>query len=132
MHDVETEPMDQPTNAYRNNDRLVSRDRAERSAIEMIKMGVGDKDEIDRWQMMNVEPGFLQSLDHAQPHRPDRIDQHIRVMGLDQERGVTDPGDANLARLHFGKQWARAGAGTFCKKRRNPNAGNEIAFGPIA
>lgn len=82
---------------------------------------------------MNVKAGLLESLDHAKPHRPDRVDQHIRIVSLNQERSVTDPGDTNLARLDFGEQ--RPGvsrAGTFGEKRGNPHAGDEITFGPIA
>ena len=45
---------------------------------------------------------------------------------------MPDPGDANLTGLHFGKQRAGARAGTFREERRDPDAGNEIALGPIA
>ena len=45
---------------------------------------------------------------------------------------MPDPGDANLTGLHFGKQRTRARAGTFREQRRNPDAGDEIALGPIA
>src|SRR4029077_422271 len=45
---------------------------------------------------------------------------------------MPDPGDANLARLHFRKQWARWCAGAFREQRRNPNAGDEISLSPIA
>ena len=81
----------------------------------MIKMRVRDEDEIDRRQMMNVKPRFFESLDHAQPHRPDRIDQHIGLVRLNQKRGVTDPGDANLTRLHFRKERPRTRTGPFGK-----------------
>ena len=66
-------------------------------------MCVRDENEIDRRQMMNVKPGLFESFDHTQPHRPDRIDENIRLRRLNQERGVPDPGDAELARLKFGK-----------------------------
>ena|SRR5256885_13179527 len=83
--------------------------------------------------MMNVKARLFQSFDHAQPHRPDRIDQHIGFMGLNQKRGMTDPGDANLAGLDLGKQRSRVSrTGPFGKERWNPNAGDEIALGPIA
>ena len=81
---------------------------------------------------MNMKARLFQSFDHAQPHRPDRIDQYVGFVGLNQERGVADPGDANLARLDLGKQRTRAGPGASGKKRRDPYAGDEIAFGPIA
>ncbi len=45
---------------------------------------------------------------------------------------MPDPGDANLTGLHFRKQRTRARAGTFREQRWDPNAGDEIALGPIA
>ena len=53
-------------------------------------------------------------------------------MRLNQKRRVANPGDANLTRLHFGKQRTRTRAGTFREQRRDPNAGDEIALRPIA
>ena len=82
---------------------------------------------------MNVKPRLLQSFDDAEPHRPDRIDQDIGVVSLNQKGGVTDPGDANLARLHFWEQRTRvSGPGTLGEERWDPNAGEEITPGPIA
>ena len=46
---------------------------------------------------------------------------------------MTNPGNANLAGLDFGKQ--RPGvsrSGTLGEKRWNPDAGDEVALGPIA
>ena len=45
---------------------------------------------------------------------------------------MPDPGDTNLARLHFWKERTRARAGTFGKERWNPDAGDEIALSPFA
>ncbi len=133
VHNVEPKSMDQTPDADRNNNRLIGRNRRKRSPIEMIEMRVGHENEINRRQMMNVKSGFLQSLDHAQPHRPNRIDQNVGFVGLNQKRGVPDPGNANLARLDFGEERARvSSARTFGKKRRNPDAGDEVALGPIA
>src|SRR5436853_4487964 len=91
VHDVEPEPMDQTSDADRNDNRLIGRNFAQRSAIEMIEMRVGYEHEIDRRQMMNVKARFLQSLDHAEPHRPDWVNQHVGVVRLHQKRSVTDP-----------------------------------------
>lgn len=95
-------------------------------------MRMGDENEINRRQMVKVYARFLESLDHAQPHRPDRIDENVRVVRLNQERRVADPGDADLPWLHFWKRRARAGAGTLGEERRDPDLGNEIALGPFA
>src|SRR6516162_3003196 len=83
--------------------------------------------------MMNIKTRFLESLDHAQPHRPDRIDQHINIVTLHQERRVADPRDANLPRLHsWEKRSCVLRARTSCEKRWDPDAGDEITFRPIA
>src|ERR1700724_4769199 len=98
----------------------------------MIEMRVSYEDKVDGRQMMNVKPGFLEPFDDTEPHRPDRIDQHIGVVGLNQKGGVTDPSDANLAGLHFREQRTRvSGSRTFGKERWNPDAGQEITSGPI-
>src|SRR5215471_17524487 len=131
VDNVKSEPVNETTNTDRNDDRLIGSNCAQRSAIEMIKMRVSHEHEIDRRQMMNVKARLLQSFNHAQPHRPNRIDQHIGVVRLDQKRRMPDPSDADLARLHLWKKRPRTCAGTFGEERRDPNAGNEIAFGPI-
>ena len=67
----------------------------------MIEMRVRHENEIDRRQMMNFETRLLEPLDHLQPLRPDRIDQEIDLVRLNQERGVPDPGDADFAFADF-------------------------------
>src|SRR2546423_3556119 len=98
----------------------------------MIEVRVRDEDEIDRRQMMDVKARFFESLDHAEPHRPDRIDQNVRVVRLDQKRRVSDPSDANLSGLHFWKKRLCACARAFGKERGDPNARDKIPLGPIA
>jgi len=107
VHDVESQAVDQAPDADRNDDGLIGGNRPQRSPIEMIEMRVGDENEINRGQMMNIKTGFLEAFDHAEPHRPDRIDQDIDFVRLNQERSVTDPGNGNLAGLHVWKQRTR-------------------------
>lgn len=45
---------------------------------------------------------------------------------------MPDPGNTNLARLHFWKERAGARAGALGEQRRDPNAGDEITLRPIA
>jgi hypothetical protein len=132
VHDIETEAMHQTSDADWNDNWLIGCDTSQRSAIEMIEMRVGYEHEINRRQMMNMKARFFEPLDNAQPHRPDRIDQDVGFVRLNQKRSVPNPGDANLAGLYFGKQRAGARAGTFREQRWDPNAGDEIALGPIA
>ena len=59
VHNVEPEPMDQTSDANRNDNWLIGRDELQCAAIEMIEMRVGYEHEIDRRQMMDVKSGFL-------------------------------------------------------------------------
>lgn len=97
----------------------------------MIEVSVGDEDQINGRQMMNFEAWSLQSFDHLEPLRPDRIDQYINFVGLDEERGMSNPCDANFAFADFRKLRRRVAARPFDEKRRNKNASEKIAFVPI-
>src|SRR6266516_4488814 len=85
VHDVEAEIVYQITYAHRHNDRLVGRNAAQRTPIEMIEMSVSHQDEIDRRQMMNFEARLLQTLDYLEPLRPVRIDQEIHFVSLNKK-----------------------------------------------
>ena len=69
----------------RHNDRLVGRNAAQRAPVEMIEMRVSHQDEINRWQMMNLEARLFQSFDYLEPLRPDRIDQDIDFVSLNKK-----------------------------------------------
>ena len=85
VHDVEAEIVYQVTYAHRHNDRLVGSYAAQRPPVEMIEMSVSHQDEINRWQMMNLEARLLQTLDYLEPLRPVRIDQDIDFVGLNKK-----------------------------------------------
>ena len=131
MHDLKTEIVHQISHADRHDDRLIGRDAAQGAPVEMIEVRVRDEDEIDLGQMMNLETGLLQALDHLQPLRPIRIDQDVDLMRLNQKRSVPDPGDADLAFSNFRKFRRRVIARALDEKRRNENAGEKIAFVPV-
>jgi hypothetical protein len=80
---------------------------------------------------MNFEAWSLQSFYHLEPLRPDRIDQYVHFVGLDEKRGMSDPRDANFAFADFRKLRWRVTPGAFDEKRRNKNAGEKIAFVPV-
>jgi hypothetical protein len=61
------------------------------------------------------KPGRLRTLDDLEPHRPVRVDQHIHLLRLHEERSVPDPGDADLAFASFGKSGASPAAARFVK-----------------
>ena len=81
--------------------------------------------------MMNFKAGLLQSFDYLKPFRPDRINQDINLVRLNQKRGMPDPGNAHLAFPDFRKLRRRVIAGTLGEKRRNKDAGQKIALVPV-
>ena len=85
VHDVKPEIVHQVSHARRNNDRLVGRDAPQRAPVEVIKMRMGHQDEINRRQMMDFEARLFQSLDDLEPFRPDRIDQDVDLVRLDEK-----------------------------------------------
>jgi hypothetical protein len=93
----------------------------------MIKVGVGDEHEVDVGQMMMGEAGMAEAADHQQPVSPVGVDQNVAVGPLNQEGGVTDPGDADLAVLQFGKKgcWAVAMAPLAGKKGGEEHIGDK-------
>ena len=100
-----------------------SADRRRRRAgapIEMIEVRVRHEHEIDVRQIDAIsKPGMLQALDHLEPLRPVRIDQHIESVRLDEKRGVADPGDAQFRLLDLGKVRQPAFAGALGEERRD-------------
>src|SRR5204863_3130794 len=97
VHNVKTEIVDQVSHSDGNSNRLIGRHPPQSAPVEMIEMGVRNQNKIDWGQMMNFKARLLQSLDDLKPLRPDRINQDIDFVSLNQERSVSDPGDANFA-----------------------------------
>jgi hypothetical protein len=117
MHDVKTKIVHKISHADRHNNGLIGRNAPQRPPVEVIEVRMRHQDKIDFGQMMNFESGLLQSLNHLQPLRPNWVDQDIHLMRLDQERGVSDPRDADLARSNLRELRQRMiSAGTLGKK----------------
>ena len=94
-------------------------------------MRMGYEYEVNRRQMMNFEARLFQSFDHLEPFRPNRIDQDVYLVRLNQKRGVADPRNADLTFADFRKLRRHVFAGSLHEQRRNQNARQEIAFVPI-
>jgi len=103
MHDIEAKVVHQVPYANRHDNRLVCRNPPQSAPVEVIKMRVRHQNEIDRGQMVNFETRLFEPLDHLQPFRPERIDQDIGFVGLNQERRMANPGNADFALRIFGK-----------------------------
>src|SRR5215467_8712902 len=94
-------------------------------------MRMRHQDKIDRRQMVNFEPRLFQALNYLEPFRPNRVDQNIDRMRLNQKRRMADPCDADLAFADLGKFRGRLSPRPLHKKRWNQHAGEKIALVPI-
>lgn len=79
---MEPKIVGQISHANRHNDRLIGRDVPQRPPVEMVEVRVRHEDEINRREMMNLETGLLEPLNHLQPLRPVWIDQDVDLVGL--------------------------------------------------
>ena len=99
----EAEVVGQIADAPRHDADFRMRQPAQRGLVEMIEMRVGQQHQVNRRQVLDLQAGALDALEQEQPVREVRIDQHVQVGELDQERGVADPGDGDLAEGQLGK-----------------------------
>ncbi len=67
---LETEIVHQAPHTRGDHDRLARRDRAERAAVQVIEMGVGDQDQVDVGQVVDGKPRALEALDDDEPVGP--------------------------------------------------------------
>ena len=80
---------------------------AQRWAMQVVKVGVGDQDGIDRGKVLDAQAGAAQALEDEEPAGEDGIDDHVRSADLQEEGGVADEGDAHLT---FGGEHGPVGA----------------------
>src|SRR5262249_33924500 len=128
VHDVEPEIVHQISYACRDDDRLVRSYAPQCTPVEVIKMCMRHQDEINRRQMLNFEPRLFQALDHFEPFRPNRVDQDVDLVRLNQKRRMPNPSDADLAFADLRKMRRRLRAGSLHKKRWNQNTGENISL----
>ena len=69
--------------------------------------------------MMDFKAGLFQSFDDLEPFRPNRIDQNVYLVRLDEKRGVTDPSNADLALADLRKLRRHVFAGSLHEQRGN-------------
>ncbi len=117
MHFLEAEVVHEIGHAGGHDDGLARGDGAEGAAVEVIEMRVGDEDEVDVGQVGDGEAGALEPLDDDEPVGPVGIDEDVVPRRLDEERGVADPGDGDLAGLEFGENGALLRAGLAGEER---------------
>ena len=73
----------------------------------MIKVGVSNKNEVDRGEVMVGKTCVTEASNHQEPICPIGIDKNIGLGGLNEKGGVTNPGDTDLS---FFKFWEYGGS----------------------
>src|SRR6266566_10107540 len=71
--------------------------------MKMIEMSVREQNQVNRWQMTDLDSRPFDALEQEQPVGEIGIDQNVQITELNQKRGVTDPGDRHLAVVQFGE-----------------------------
>jgi len=80
--------------------------------MKMVEMGVRQENEVDRWQILNLEAGAPEAFEQEQPVREVGVHQDIEVVELDEKRRMTDPGDRDLSVFELGELGLLGGART--------------------
>ena len=93
--------MNQTPNMLRNENGLIASHGTERFAVEMVEVSVCDQHKIDGRQVVDLHTGLLDAFDDFEPLGPIGINQNAVLGRLNQERGMTDPCDADLSLLEF-------------------------------
>ena len=73
------------------------RDGAQRLAMQVIEVRMRYQDNIHGRQVAQVQPWLTQAFENKQPAREVRIDDDVLPAKLEEEAGVSDKGDAQLA-----------------------------------
>ena len=79
--------------------------------MEMIEVRVREQIEIDGREVADFEPRTFDAFEEKEPVGKIRIDEDVEVGELDQEGGVADPGDGDLALGEFWENGALMLAG---------------------
>ena len=119
VHDMKAQIMHEVSYAHRHNNRLIRRNTPQCASVEVIEVGMRNENKINRRQMMNFEAWLFQPLDHLEPFRPNRVDQDVDLVGLDEKRRVADPGNADFALSNFWELRSRGTARALDEKRRD-------------
>ena len=131
VHNMKAQIMHEVSYAHRHNNRLIRRNAPQCAPVEVIEVGMRNEDKINRRQMMNFETWLFQPLDHLEPFRPNRVDQDVDLVGLDEKRRVADPGNADLALSNLWELRSRGTSSALYEKRRDQHAREKIAFVPV-
>lgn len=93
---LKTKAVDKVAYSRRDNDGLVSRNPPQAAAVKVIKMSVGDKNEVDRGKLVMFDSCVAKAAHHQKPIGPVGVDENISVRPLNEEGGMPNPSDGNL------------------------------------
>lgn len=85
MDILKSEAVHEIADMFGNDDGLVRGDGAEGSAVEVVEMGVGDENEINRGEVVDFHARLLDALDDLEPPRPVGVDQETVFRGLNEK-----------------------------------------------
>jgi hypothetical protein len=88
-------------------------DGAERWAVEVVHVRVGEEDRVDGRQVADAEAWVALTAENNQTRGEDGVDEQRAAGGLDEERGVPDEGDGGVAGGDGGRELGFAEEGLF-------------------
>jgi hypothetical protein len=69
----------------------------------MVEVRVREQDKVNGREILDAQAGAFDALEQEQPVGEIRVDENVQVGELDEERGVANPGQRNLAASEFGE-----------------------------
>ena len=127
---VEAEAVNEASDVLGDCDGLVAGDGAKGFPVEVVEVSVGDENQVDGRKIVNFEAWLLDAFDNLEPLRPIGIDEDAVLRGLDEEGGVTDPRDADLAGGEIGEGGLDFCAMALDEKRGDDDLGEKISLVP--
>ena len=116
----------------RHDNRLIARHGPEGFPVEVVEMGMRYQHKVDRREVMNFKARLAEAFDNLQPLRPVRVDENAVLGGLNEKRGVADPGDAKLANAQFGIDGLGFFSVAFGEHGGDDHLSEEVALVPSA
>ena len=125
--------MDKVTDSSGHDNGLISSNPAEAAAVEVIKMGMSDENEVDGGKVVVGESSVAEAPNDKKPVGPVGIDKNVAMGSLNQKGSVADPGDADLACFKFRKEGRKllVCAPLARKKSREDDIGDKAVRGPF-
>ena len=82
------------------------RQPAEGRFVEMVEVGMGQEHQVNGRQVLEAQAGAFEAFQQKEPVGEVGVNEHVQVRELDQERGMADPSDGDLAGGELGERGA--------------------------